>query len=162
MRAGLTVADDRLESAAARGLIEALNRELSALYPPEQRFHELEDPAAFVVARVGEEAVGCGALRVLDAARGELKRMYVAPGHRGPGVGRAIVAALEERATALGLERVVLETGVHQLAAISLYESAGYARCTCWGAYRSSPGSVCYGKRLATASATRSPARPSP
>jgi putative acetyltransferase len=43
---------------------------------------------------------------------------------------------------------VVLETGVHQLAALGLYQSAGYVRTPCFGAYAASPSSLCFEKKL--------------
>jgi hypothetical protein len=46
----------------------------------------------------------------------------------------------------MGVRRLVLETGVHQHAAIALYTHAGFDRCECWGEYLSAPTSVCYAK----------------
>ena len=74
--------------------------------------------------------------------------MYVEPDQRGAGVGRAILVALEEAASQLGARRVVLETGVHQTAAISLYRRAGFKQVDCWGEYASAPTSVCFEKNL--------------
>ncbi len=75
--------------------------------------------------------------------------MYVVPAARGRGLARAILNTLEDRAAALGASRVVLETGDKALAALGLYESAGYARLPCFGAYAASPTSICFEKRLA-------------
>jgi putative acetyltransferase len=47
-----------------------------------------------LVAYVGREAVAVGALRELDPMIGEIKRMYVVPGHRGAGVARRLLEAL--------------------------------------------------------------------
>ncbi len=44
----------------------------------------------------------------------EVKRMYVAPGARGLGLARAMLAHLEETARAAGAEAMVLETGMRQ------------------------------------------------
>jgi len=74
--------------------------------------------------------------------------MYVRPPHRGRGLARPILNTLEDRAAALGAKTVVLETGIYQPAAVGLYESAGYARVPCFGAYTASATSVCYEKRL--------------
>jgi putative acetyltransferase len=151
-----------LDSPVARELIAELNAELSRNYTPEQRFHSLateevaEGAGAFLVAWVDGEPVGCGAVRMLPAAEtaawpgpvAELKRMYVRPSHRARGLARPILKTLEDRAAELGAARVVLETGVHQHAAIALYESSGYSRVPCFGAYAASPTSVCYEKRL--------------
>jgi GNAT superfamily N-acetyltransferase len=79
----------------------------------------------------------------------ELKRMYVVPTARGRGLSRLVLRELEARAAALGASRVVLETGDKALAALGLYESAGYARLPCFGAYAASPTSICLEKRLA-------------
>jgi len=135
--------------------VAALDAGLAELYPPEQRFgpnlktEHLEDGrGTFLVARDGGTAVGCGAVRVLDAATAEVKRMYVEPDHRGAGIGRALLDQLESAAVRLGVSRLVLETGIHQKAAISLYRRAGFALIDCWGEYVSSPSSVCFEKIL--------------
>ena len=74
--------------------------------------------------------------------------MYVDPARRGAGVGRAVLDSLEEKARSLGVGRLVLETGVHQAAAIAFYLRAGFTRVDCWGEYASSPTSICYAKEL--------------
>ena len=58
--------------------------------------------------------------------------------HRGSGIGRLLLAALEDEARALGAERVVLETGAAQHEAVGLYESNGYRPIPCYGAYAAS------------------------
>ncbi len=93
--------------------------------------------------------LGCGAVRRLDAATAELKRMYVDPSVRGRGIGRALVQALEREARLLGTTNVVLETGTRLAPAIGLYEAIGYARIPLFGEYLSSPDtSLCLGKSL--------------
>ena len=47
-----------------------------------------------------------------------------------------------------GYARVILETGNRQLAAIRLYERAGYERVPCYGRYVTDPRSICFGKAL--------------
>lgn len=74
--------------------------------------------------------------------------MYVEPDHRGKGVGRILLAHLQAAATELGVQRLVLETGVHQAAAISLYRGAGFTQIDCWGEYASSATSICFQKNL--------------
>src|SRR5262245_24528532 len=49
---------------------------------------------------VGGEIAGCGALKRLDAARGELKSMRIADTFRGHGVGRAMLEHLIAEARA--------------------------------------------------------------
>jgi len=74
--------------------------------------------------------------------------MYVEPGQRGKGVGWAVLTDLEAAARQLGVQRLVLETGVYQDAAIALYKRAGFTQIDCWGEYTSSPSSICYEKNL--------------
>jgi len=151
----LAVTAEPFDSDDARRLIAGLDAGLAELYPPEQRFgpnlkpEHLEDGrGAFLIARDGGRAVGCGAIRVLDPISAEVKRMYVEPVERGKGVGRAVLTALEEAARDLGVQRLVLETGTHQHAAIALYKGAGFVPIDCWGEYASSPTSICFEKTL--------------
>lgn len=151
----VTVAAEPFESEDAQRLIEALDHGLAQLYTPEQRFGPNFKPAqiadgrgVFLVARRDGAAVGCGGIRLLDDATAEVKRMYVEPELRGRGVGRQVLDALEAHARELGVRRLVLETGIHQHAAIALYVHAGFAQCDCWGEYLSSPTSVCYSKEI--------------
>jgi putative acetyltransferase len=75
--------------------------------------------------------------------------MYVAPEVRGKGIGRALLTRLEAEARALGLARLVLETGTRQAEALALYRRAGFTEITAYGEYAASPGtSVCLGKVL--------------
>jgi len=152
---GLWVAAEPFDSRDARRLVAALDSSLTELYPPEQRFgpnlkaaHLEDGRGTFVVAREGGRAVGCGAIRLLDPITAEVKRMYVEPEDRGKGVGWAVLASLEAAARQLGAQRVVLETGVYQEAAISLYRRAGYTAVDCWAEYASSPTSICFEKNL--------------
>jgi putative acetyltransferase len=74
--------------------------------------------------------------------------MFVPPAARGDGIGRALLVRLEEEAAALGCPTIRLETGTLQHAALALYESAGYERIPCWGAFVADPKSICLQKRL--------------
>lgn len=80
----------------------------------------------FLIARLHGRAIGCGALKQLDASTGEIKRMWVAPEARGLGVARKLLAALEAEARALGMSRVVLDTNRSLLEAQAMYRKAGY------------------------------------
>jgi putative acetyltransferase len=104
--------------------------------------------AAFVVAWLDGQAVGCGALRPLESGVGEIKRMFVEPAARRQGIGRVILRALEEIARQLGYKMLRLETGVRQPAAIRLYENSGYKRIERYGPYANDPLSCCFEKSL--------------
>jgi putative acetyltransferase len=152
----IAICREGLPSAVADRLIADLNAELTAMYPEAGATHFRLDPeevspgrGAFVMAFVGEAPVGCGAMRRIEPETGELKRMYVVPSARGTGIGRALVAALEREARHIAIRRLVLETGIRQIAALELYERTGFQRIPLYGEYRESAGtSVCMGKDL--------------
>src|SRR5947207_7534106 len=150
----ITIVRAELTAEVSRRLIALLNAELSGLYPEPGANHfqlNTEELApgrgTFLVVYRGGTAVGCGALRLLDAETAELKRMYLSPIVRGKGLGRRLVAALEAEARALGVRRLVLETGVRQAAALALYRATGFHPIPLFGEYCLSPeASVCLGK----------------
>ena len=152
----ITIERAELTDDGCRSLIGSLNAELSALYPEPGATHFQLSPqevadgrGTFLVVYRDGTPVGCGALRLLDADTAELKRMYVSPTARGRGLGRRLVAALEAEGRALGIRRLVLETGVRQAAAIALYRATGFHPIPLYGEYRLSPEtSVCLGKDL--------------
>jgi putative acetyltransferase len=151
----VSITPEPFGSPDAQTLISALDAELGALYPPEQRFgpnaraEQFEaGSGTFLMARAAGRAVGCGGVRLIDATTAEVKRMYVEPTHRGTGLGRALLSALEAAARQMGVRRLVLETGVHQHPAIAVYRRAGFTQVDCWGEYSTSPSSVCFEKNL--------------
>ena len=78
----------------------------------------------------------------------ELKRMYVAPSHRGAGVAGALVRAAHAAARALGAGQVVLQTGDRQPDAVRLYERHGYRRVPLLEPYLDLPYSACFAAPL--------------
>jgi GNAT superfamily N-acetyltransferase len=88
---------------------------------------ELTSPAGLLlVASLHGEPVGCAALKFHGDAPAEVKRMWVAPAVRGLGLGRRLLAELEERAAAGEVRTLRLETNGALSEAIALYRSAGY------------------------------------
>lgn len=82
--------------------------------------------STFVVARLRGRAIGCGGLKALDAATGEIKRMWVAPEARGLGVARRLLAALEDKARQDSMTRILLDTNRSLVEAQAMYLKAGY------------------------------------
>ena len=104
--------------------------------------------ALFVVARDAQGTLlGCGAFRPLTADSAELKRMYAMPGTLG--VGRAILAHLEQQALALGYTELCLATRRINQHALDFYAKHGYASIPNFGKYAGNPVSVCLAKRQA-------------
>lgn len=138
----------------AQRLIRELTEELAALYDFEDgsgnfKPEDVTVPGSgFVVGWLGDEAIACGAFRPLEPGVAELKRMYVAPAHRGRGCSRRLLTELERLAGVAGYDAVRLETGVLQPAAISLYDNSGYRRIPCYGIYADCEWSVCFEKTL--------------
>lgn len=137
-------------------LAAALWAELSTIYPemtapPFPPRDIVGDRAVFMVARIGENAVGCGAIRPFPegpAEIAEVKRMYVAPVARGRGVAAAILRELEAWATARGYVTARLETGGRQPIAVRLYERFSYTRIPPYGHHAEDPLAVCFEKAL--------------
>jgi DNA-binding MarR family transcriptional regulator/GNAT superfamily N-acetyltransferase len=88
---------------------------------------DLRPPAGvLLVASLHSDPVGCGAVRFHGTRPTEIKRMWVAESARGLGIGRRLLAALEERAARSQSHVVRLETNRTLTEAIAMYRAAGY------------------------------------
>jgi GNAT superfamily N-acetyltransferase len=96
---------------------DAFRAELDRLLRPRGRL---------LVARLDEHPVGVGALKPVDEATAEIKRMFVRPAARGLGVGRAIVLRLVQDARAEGYATVRLETLRFMTIARAMYRDFGF------------------------------------
>jgi putative acetyltransferase len=144
---------ERPDSADAVALITELEAQLDPLYPTESRHGYsveklLAQSVAFFVLRDSNTPAGCGGIQLFGTVYGELKRMYVRPQFRGLGFGKLLLHHLEGYARARGVGLLRLETGIHQAAAISLYERMGFQRIPPFGAYVEDPLSLFYEKRI--------------
>lgn len=70
--------------------------------------------------------MGCGSLRMLDADRVELKRLYVRDVARGMGIGRQLVALRIEKARELGAKTVLTDTVRGNTTLLKMYDSFGF------------------------------------
>jgi GNAT superfamily N-acetyltransferase len=99
-----------------------LDEEIAKGPPP-----DLAPPnGVLLLARVDGKAAGLGGVRYLDTEVAEVKSMYVAPRFRGSGLGRRILARLDEIALEHGCRAVRLDTSDYLTPAVDLYRSAGY------------------------------------
>jgi GNAT superfamily N-acetyltransferase len=91
---------------------------------------------AMLLVTRGDDPVAIGGVRDLESPVAEVKSMYVVPAARGRGLGRRLLARLEEIAAAHGCRAVRLDTAAHLTAAIALYRGLGYREIP---AYNSGP-----------------------
>ncbi|HEX4412844.1 MAG TPA: GNAT family N-acetyltransferase [Lacipirellulaceae bacterium] len=149
----ITIAQECPDTPDATQLIIELQTHLESFYPPQSRHgfsieRLVAEAVAFFVLRVDGAAAGCGGIKLFGTDYGELKRMYVRPQFRGAGLGKVILQRLAEYALEHGVFLLRLETGIHQRAAIRLYEESGFYRIPPFGSYTDDPVSFCFEKGL--------------
>lgn len=135
-----------------RKLVEALDKYLAVCdgdeHPFFAQYNKLDMIKHVVVAYEGEVPLGCGAIKSYDEGVMEVKRMWVAPEARGKGIASLVLKELEKWALELGSSKCILETGVRQPEAISLYKKGGYNIISNYGQYAGVAISVCFEKTL--------------
>jgi putative acetyltransferase len=99
------------------------------------------------LAMVNGEPAGCAALRQVDRDRCEAKRLYVRPGFRGAGLGKALLDWLIARARHLGYREMVGDTMPVMSRALEMYLRAGFERTTPYSA-EPTPGAIYLSFRL--------------
>jgi putative acetyltransferase len=128
---------------------------------PGESVHALDHSAlsapsiTFWTVREDGTLLGCGALKLLEAApgtvrHGEIKSMRTAAGARGRGVATLMLRHILDEARARNLERVCLETGTEDYFAPArrLYARHGFTECPPFADYSLDPNSVFMELRL--------------
>lgn len=151
MQVVLTIRAVDPQGVDATSLLHEASIDARALYPElfagsdESVTNEpLPERGVYLVAYVNEHPLASGAIRPLDTAVAEVRRMYVHREHRRKGIASAVLEHLVGCARQLGYSRLVLETGHKQLAAMRLYEAYAFERIPGFGEHANDPTSVCY------------------
>lgn len=149
MHTTIDIRPDDLRGEATRRLIAVHLSGMHDTSPPES-VHALDADAlgdasvSFWSAWVSGELAGIGALKRIDAERGELKSMRVDDRFLGAGVGRALLRHIVADAQERGMTSLWLETGSTPefLPAQRLYASEGFVECGPFDGYVLDPFSV--------------------
>jgi len=139
-------------------VLALLNEHLTNMYelsPPES-VHALDvsklrgSDITFWTVWEGTELLGCGALKELSPAHGEVKSMRTPQKMRRRGAGRAVLTHIVGVARQRAYQLLSLETGSAEafLPAQKLYESFGFTYCGPFGDYKDDPNSVFMELRL--------------
>ncbi len=81
---------------------------------------------ALLLATIDGHAVGCVAVRPIDDAQCEMKRLYVRPSGRGHGLGRTLAGRAVAHARTAGFRRMLLDTLPTMGDAQRLYGTLGF------------------------------------
>ena len=121
-----------------------------ALHSPPESIHALDleglrkPEITFWSAWSGTDLLGCGALKALDAAHGEIKSMRTATAHLRRGVANRLLTHIIEQAKQRSYKRLSLETGSKPAfdPARRMYERFGFSYCGPFADYVEDPYSV--------------------
>jgi putative acetyltransferase len=144
--------DIRVDDLNGPEIIQLLQEHLHSmtLHSPPESIHALDieklrkPDITFWTVWQDSKLMGCGALKELDDAHGEIKSMRTASAHLRKGVATAMLTHILEEARRRSYRRLSLETGsVEAFApARSLYARFGFKQCAPFAEYVEDPYSV--------------------
>ena len=151
----MKIKTDDLSGAAIVKLLQTHLQSLSAISPPES-MHALDidglrqPEITFWSVWEGEELVGCGALKELDAQHAEIKSMRTVSAHLRQGVASRLLQHIIGEAKRRNYRRLSLETGSMDSfePARRLYAKFGFKQCGPFASYSEDPNSVFMSKEL--------------
>jgi putative acetyltransferase len=142
----LEIRQDDLSGEAIRGLLAFHLAGMLENSPPGTSYaldlSELQTPDIAVwSAWLGDELAGCGALKEIGPAWGEVKSMRTATAHLRKGVAAALLEHIIATAASRGYTRLSLETGTSAEydAAAALYRKRGFRDGEIFADYAPSP-----------------------
>lgn len=151
----MEIREDDLTGHAIIRLLESHLENMKEITPPESvhalGVDRLRSPEITVwSAWEGDELLGCGAFKVLDAASGEIKAMRTVDAHRRKGVGSRVLEHIIAEGRRRGYRRLFLETGASAdfAAAQALYRRYGFEYRGPFGDYIDDPNSVFMSKPI--------------
>jgi putative acetyltransferase len=146
---------DNLKGPEIASLLDEHLGDMNAVSPPESKhaldLEGLRQPdITFWTLWEGAELAGCGALKELSAAHGEIKSMRTSSAFRRRGVAVKLLHHIIDEARRRGYQRLSLETGrvAYFEPARKLYTSFGFENCAPFGDYKDDPNSVFMTKDL--------------
>lgn len=149
------IREDDLRGSEIAALLTEHLEDMNAVSPPESKhalnLEGLRRPdITFWTLYKGDELAGCGALKELSAAHGEIKSMRTASAFHRRGVAARLLHHIIDEAQRRGYTRLSLETGsmAYFEPARKLYASFGFEACAPFGDYREDPNSVFLTKDL--------------
>ena len=140
------IVEDDLSGAAIRALLEVHFAGMLANSPAGScHFLDFDGLRAgdvtFWSIHRGDELAGCGALKMLDSAHGEIKSMRTAEAFLRQGVAAHMLDHIIDVARGRGVERLSLETGSSRSfePALALYRRYGFTECAPFADYKPDP-----------------------
>ena len=151
----MKIRTDDLTGPEIKALLQEHLRCMALASPPES-IHALnldglrQPDITFWTIWNGSDLAGCGALKELDKAHGEIKSMRTAYPYQRKGVASQLLRHLIAEAERRRYRRLSLETGsmAYFEPARKLYASFGFKLCEPFAAYRPDPNSVFMTKEI--------------
>ena len=110
------------------------------------QFNKTDQIKYVIIAYEDTKAVACGAIKKYDDHTMEIKRMFTLPENRGKGLASMILSELQNWAKEMDFKRCILETGIRQTEAISLYNKTDFIVIPNYGQYEGIESSICFEK----------------